>query len=170
MNNYQKVGICLISVLLWNSCGHMPPIVRLETPDLKIDKKFGIGMPIVYQYYEKFGFTDVCTHYRAVYRASSFAAWRKKPWQRLPLTTMGLECANSLNEKTDAMMAAGFQAVYREKYKFADIRLDGKEFVSNGFDSIFFPARRGGFHCSDTIIKIFDEEKKLLYLEYHKCN
>lgn len=51
------------------SCGSNENIKKLESPDKQIDKKFdflNIEYDIQFQFYEKYGFTDVCERYRVL--------------------------------------------------------------------------------------------------------
>ncbi|MCB0431378.1 MAG: hypothetical protein H6585_06505 [Flavobacteriales bacterium] len=124
---------------------------------------------ILYQYYEKFGFTDVCIHHRALIHCDVPPSG-VDGWVSLPFAPLELEHINGMSNKVDSISDGPIlNAMFMEKQSFSDISLERWEYVMDSV-SLEVPLWRGKYHFTGDSLLIYDEEKGNLYLEVHQCD
>lgn len=165
----DKLGVvCLLVIFLMLSC-ERDKIGLPEVTDV-------IGMDIseenlVYQFYEKFGFTDLCEHHRILLEVDSFKV--NETWQRLPISDESLIAMNSLSNKIDTIFNQNnFAVYYKEKASFSDILLVQGEYVKKGKEKDFLSLnlQKGYYKLLRDTICIYDAARQFLYYEIHSCD
>jgi hypothetical protein len=151
----------------------MEGIEKLNAPNLKVFKEFQTVLreadSIEYQFYEQFGFTDVCRHYRALGRPKETSFLKKGRWLKLPLSAKFIEKINLLDAKNDPIPnKKAFNPFYLMYQEYADIRLSA--FVYSQFDKSFtLDLNKGYYRFDEHMFCVYDEESGFFYEEYHKC-
>lgn len=155
-------GVLLVLVI---SCDEevkqekLPEIVLVDSLNINPNN-------IVYQYYEKFGFTDVCTHYRVLLKNDTE---ERSSWKKLPFKVGDLKKINQMSNKVDPISGEIYNPKFRKKDVFDDILLERKEFFAE--DSLkSLNLLHGFYQVGESFFKIYDEKNKVLYVEIHVCN
>ncbi|MEL6658352.1 MAG: hypothetical protein AAFR36_17960, partial [Bacteroidota bacterium] len=87
---------------------------------------------IIYQYYEKFGFTEVCEHNRMLIRSDSVSKLLVN-WNALPVSKEDVILINQIANKIDTLSSSlTYSIYYRHKDYFSDVMLTNAEYVENG--------------------------------------
>jgi hypothetical protein len=167
--------LLLFSQILFFGCASNEAIDKLTVPNKKRDNqltKYNFKAEILYQFYENFGFTDVCINYRVLYslQANEFTKIKEKnKWKALPISKKDLEKINDITNKVDTVIVTNkYNVIYREKYIFADIRNEATEFVIKE-DKCFINLMQGYYSFSDSSLTIYNKENNLLYHELYFC-
>ena len=138
-------------------------------PDINLATEFKIdSIQLVYQYYQKFGFTDTCEDIRMVSKLKDSPKFRKK----LPINKNDLKKINSFLNKTDSINGTHISFRSNTRNKFYDIELDFIEFNSDSLLTV--KLINGEYEIiqtdSTSTLKVFDKESGLLYVESHRCD
>ena len=138
-------------------------------PDINLATEFKIdSIQLVYQYYQKFGFTDICEDIRMVSKLKDSPKFRKK----LPINKNDLKKINSFLNKTDSINGTHISFRSNTRNKFYDIELDFIEFNSDSLLTV--KLINGEYEIiqtdSTSTLKVFDKESGLLYVESHRCD
>ena len=138
-------------------------------PDINLATEFKIdSIQLVYQYYQKFGFTDICEDIRMVSKLKDSPKFRK----RLPINKNDLKKINSFLNKTDSINGTHISFRSNTRNKFYDIELDFIEFNSDSLLTV--KLINGEYEIiqtdSTSTLKVFDKESGLLYVESHRCD
>ncbi len=143
---------------------------KSDPPNLALVKDHSISVDdVYYQFYEKYGFTDACVHYRTLYKCNKFRP-SSSGWKRLPITSTDLKKINSITNKMDAVPAFDYDIQYRNKEAFKDISLEMKEYIKQKESSCVLNLKNGYYYYSKGVFKVFDLDKKAFYIEVHKCD
>ena len=148
--------ICLESI----SCTQ---IKREDLPNFDIAKKYGIdSASLAYQYYQKYGLTDVCEDIKMIARMEVAPRLHKK----LPFSSNDLE-------KLDIKRINGseYKFLLDERDLFQDIELDFIEYTPDttlrlNLEKGYYEIRANDLNH---VIKIYDAKSGLFYIEVHKC-
>ena len=138
-------------------------------PNLTLAAEYNIdSTQIVYQYYQKFGWTDVCEDIRMVAKLNNSPNFKK----RLPITEVDLKTINGFPDKVDSFNISQISFNSNTRNHFHDIELDFFEFITDS--SLTIELSDGEYEIIQTefisILKVFDKESGLLYVESHKCD
>ena len=149
------------------SCGTSNKIE--SKPDMSLALEFGLdSTQLVYQYYQKFGFTDVCEDLRMLAKLKDSPQFKK----RLPITNDDLKIINGFSNKVDSIKDSQISFETNTRSKFYDIELDFIEFSSDSLLKI--QLTNGEYEIIQTemtsTLKVFDRESGLLYAESHRCD
>ncbi|NMM50858.1 hypothetical protein [Marinigracilibium pacificum] len=155
------IVLCLIS------CG--TNIKTDNTPNLKLASDYNIDSnQLVYQYYQKFGFTDVCEDIRMVAKLNKSPNFKK----RLPITDNDLNTINSFSNKIDSINNSQISFESNTRNHFYDIELDFVEFNTDSLLTI--DLSNGEYEIIQTdltsTLKVFDKQSGLIYVESHRCD
>ena len=163
----NNVYIILVLVLVFISCNSNNDDGR------KMPKSsFIIGYEvhedqILYQYYEKFGFTDICVHTRSYFTAKDFSVTNE--WMPLPMTKKDRLRINSIPNRIDSLPDDSFLVIYNHKNFFSDISLDSKEFIRETTFEKKINLRNGFYRINKTIFEVYNDKDDVIYYEYHSC-
>jgi len=149
------------------SCGGN--IEKTNNPKLNLAKEYGIdSIQLKYQYYQKFGFNEVCEDLRMVSRLNKPPKLNKN----LPIEPIDLKKINSFSNKTDKIKGKYISFKSDLRNQFHDIELEFIEFIKDS--SLIIKLNKGRYEITETelssILKVFDSESGLLYIESHKCD
>ena len=138
-------------------------------PNMNLATEFEIdSTQLVYQYYQKFGFTDVCEDIRMVSKLKDSPNFKKK----LPITQDDLKAINEFSNKVDLIKGSQISFDSNTRNEFYDIELDFIEFTSDSLLTV--KLTNGEYEIIQTdltsTLKIFDKESGLLYVESHRCD
>tara|TARA_B100000795_G_scaffold266601_1_gene250038 strand:+ start:2410 stop:2919 length:510 start_codon:yes stop_codon:yes gene_type:complete len=138
-------------------------------PDMKLATEFEMdSTQLVYQYYQKFGFTDVCEDIRMVSKLKDSPKFKK----RLPITKNDLKAINEFSNKVDSIKGSQISFDSNTRNQFYDIELGFIEFNSDSLLTV--KLTNGEYEIIQTdltsILKVFDKESGLLYVELHRCD
>jgi hypothetical protein len=154
-------------LLVLSSCSLKQPPKRL--PDLSLIKPFtAVRNGILYQYYEKFGFTDVCVHYRSYFRTNRFSPTQE--WLKLPISPSDISKINSISNKVDKLTGKSFPILYQNKAAFSDISLESEEYVNPNLTDKTIDLTDGYYSLSEKSFMVYDNKRKTVYVEYHDCD
>lgn len=125
---------------------------------------------IVYQFYEKFGFTDICIHHRIVVKVEEFNPTSE--WYFLPIPDSIVKRINNISNKVDKVGSKTYSTFYKDKEAFTDITIESKEYIKESVSAkdIELSLENGFYKYENNTIKIYDPIKKLLYIEVHTCD
>lgn len=123
---------------------------------------------ILYQFFEKFGFTDICIHSRSYFKINKFSA--TDDWKPLPMNAEDVRKANSIPNKIDSLNASDFSIIYQNKDFFSDINLELEEFVKDTIFDLKIDLSMGYYRIGKDKIEIYNHENSTIYLEYHSCD
>ena len=138
-------------------------------PNMNLASEYEIdSTQLVYQYYQKFGFTDVCKDIRMVAKLNNSPNFKK----RLPISEDDLKTINGFSNKVDSFNISQISFNTNTRKQFYDIELDFIEFSSDSLLTI--ELSNGEYEIIQTelssTLKVFDKESSLLYVESHKCD
>ena len=138
-------------------------------PNMNLASEYKIdSTQLVYQYYQKYGFTDVCEDIRMVAKLNNSPNLNK----RLPITEEDLKTINGFSNKVDSLNSSQISFNSNTRNQFYDIELDFIEFSTDSLLTI--ELSNGEYEIIQTkltsILKVFDRESGLLYVESHKCD
>ena len=161
----QKI-VFLLGLLLFGCVSENKNEISFPNPDLikgydvKQDK-------ILYQYYEKYGFTDVCVNMRAYFKIES---WSNKGWHKLPMNAIDIKKVNSIPDKLDTLKGDTFSIIYKYKNFFSDISLKSMEYISNSTFDHTGNLREGYYRITKNTFEVYNSHRKTIYYEFHSCN
>lgn len=167
------ISVILVAIMILGSIVlffFWPENHKIENkPDFRLIKEFGIdSSKVVYQYYQEFGFSDVCEDLRLISKQPNTPRLQKN----LPLTQEDLDLINSFPNKSDSLqkkIIIGNSAVRSAQ---RDIELRFLEYIPDS--ALVFQFKKGEYEIvqtdSSSVLKIFDSINKLLYIEVHKCD
>lgn len=121
---------------------------------------------IIYQYYEKFGFTDVSKHYRSLYTIDNFVLPEKL--DKLPIKKSDLLFINALSNKIDKIDSRKIKIPYQFKDRFNDIMLDNFEYYDSSFKINSISLKNGFYELNKNGFKIYNPQTKTIYSEYYE--
>lgn len=138
-------------------------------PNMNLASEYKIDSTLlVYQYYQKFGFTDVCEDIRMVAKLNNSPNFKK----RLPITEDDLKTINEFSNKVDSLNSSQISFNSNTRNQFYDIELDFIEFSTDSLLTI--ELSNGEYEIIQTelssTLKVFDKESGLLYVESHRCD
>lgn len=138
-------------------------------PNMNLASQYKIdSTQLVYQYYQKFGFTDVCEDIRMVAKLNNSPDFKKK----LPITEDDLKTINGFSNKVDSINNSQISFNSNTRNQFYDIELDFIEFSTDSLLTI--ELSNGDYEIIQTdltsTLKVYDKESGLLYVESHRCD
>lgn len=138
-------------------------------PDMKLAAEFEVdSTQLAYQYYQKFGFTDVCEDLRMVSKLKVSPNLKKK----LPIEPKDLEIINEFPNKVDRLEEFEISFDTNARSAFHDMELKFIEFISDTTLSV--QLEKGEYEISQTellsVFKVYDSVSGLLYIEVHRCD
>ncbi len=161
----KHISLLLIA-LFFTSCSGKEETNKLNLA-LISNKKISADQ-VCYQFYEQFGFTDLCEHYRTLYYLDQFKP--TKHWKALPITKSDLRKINkSTSNKPDTLPASNLDVRYKYQTAFKDISLKMQEYINPDKDYVI-AMKKGFYYFDKKHLKIYDAEKKLFYEEVHDCD
>jgi len=133
-------------------------------PNMDLASEYKIdSTQLVYQYYQKFGFTDVCEDIRMVAKLNNSPNFKK----RLPITDDDLETINGFSNKVDLINNSQITFNSNTRNQFYDIELDFIKFKADSLLTI--ELSNGEYEIIQTALtstlKVYDKEFGLLYVE-----
>lgn len=141
---------------------------KTNIANYKLAEDFGIdSVDLIYQYYQKFGFTDLCEDLRMVSQKSLIKLNKK-----LPIDSNDLKIINNFPNKTDKINGKklSFNSTLRQQFK--DIELVFIEFKQDSM--LLLSLENGEYEIKETkwnsTLKIYDNESGLYYIEIHQCD
>lgn len=167
IQNRKNILILLIVGLVLSSCSTSSK--NEQKPNLHLAIEFGIdSSQLVYQYYQKFGFTDLCEDLRMVSKLNE----SPKLKNTLPISADDLKTINDFTNKVDSIDGSRISFESNSRGHFHDIEIDFIEYSSDSLLTI--KLTKGEYEIIQTdftsILKIFDSESGLFYVESHKCD
>ena len=138
-------------------------------PNMNLASEYKVdSTQLVYQYYQKFGFTDVCEDIRMVAKLNNSINFKK----RLPITEDDLKTINGFSNKVDSINSSQISFNSNTRNQFYDIELDFIEFSTDSLLTI--ELSNGEYEIIQTdltsTLKVYDKESGLLYVESHRCD
>jgi len=138
-------------------------------PNFTLSQEFGIdSTEVVYQYYQQFGFTDLCEDLRLISRQPIVPDFEKA----LPISPEDLAIIAEFPNKADLFQEKIVIGNREARSVNQDIELDFLEYIPDS--SLVFQFQDGAYEIAQTdtssILKIFDSIHKLLYIEVHRCD
>jgi len=121
---------------------------------------------IIYQYYEKYGFTDLCIHNRTYFVKENFKV--NEQWKRMPLNELDIVRLNSIEEKVDTIQKGNI--TYEYKSFFEDIKIKSTEYRKDTVFKNQLDLKNSYYKISDYSFEIYNPKNKTIYFEYHFCN
>jgi hypothetical protein len=134
----------------------------MHTPGIK-------KQDVLYQFYQRYGFTDVCIHRRTLYK-TNLNEGSLKGWKQLPMTKGDIEKVNGLENKVDKINGTDFRIIYRQRKRFEDIELEQSEFKNTGSVQPGSLFKTGLYKVNDTVFLLYDTNANLIYQEEHFCD
>ena len=158
---------CLNLVLFGCTTGNKTEL--LTNPNEALVKTFGLNSKdIIYQYYQKFGFTDICEEIRIISKAAEPITLEKI----LPVNQQDIDLINKFSNKTDSFLAGQPLSIIPHREHFIDIELNYFEYKA--MDSISVGISKGSYQIEQTEFEsrltIYDVENGLIFIEVHKCD
>lgn len=131
--------------------------------------EFGVDTSdLIYQYYQKYGFTDLCEDLRMV----SFVETSPKLKKKLPISEDDLNVINAFSNKVDSVNNSAITFENNTRIFFLDIELDFIEFVTDS--TVEVGLKEGEYEIVQdkfsSILKVYDSQKGLFYIEIHECD
>lgn len=138
-------------------------------PNMTLASEYKVdSTQLVYQYYQKFGFTDVCEDIRMVAKLYNSPNFKK----RLPITEDDLTTINGFSNKIDLINSSQISFSSNTRDQFYDIELDFIEFKTDSLLTI--ELSNGEYEIIQknltSTLKVYDKESGLLYVESHRCD
>lgn len=132
-------------------------------------EEFGIdSTELVYQYYQQFGFTDLCKDLRIISKQTSSPGLEKV----LPISPENLAAIAKFSNKEDVFEEKIVIGNWKARRPNQDIENVFLEYIPDS--SLAFNSKIGEYEIkildSGSILKIYDREAKLLYIEVHRCD
>ncbi len=160
-------SIIFISLFIVFGCDDITK--RNDIPNKKLANEFGINSTeLIYQYYQKFGFTDLCEDIRMV----SIPKEVPKLYKNLPISIDDRNIINNFSNKTDSIRKSSITFKTNTRNQFYDIELDFIEFTTDS--ALIINLNKGKYQISQTkstsILKIYDNESGSYYMEIHRCD
>jgi hypothetical protein len=167
----KLITLLNISLLAFGlmSCNTSTNHVRKNEPDMSLATEFGFdSTQLIYQYYQKFGFGEMCEDIRMLCKAQEPQNFKKS----LPISDDDLKKINQFPNKVDSINGAAISLVKNTRREFQDIELDFTEFSLDSLPTI--QLANGEYEIIETewssTLIIYDVESGLLYLESHRCD
>ena len=160
----------LLFIFLLVSCGtHNSSEKKSILPDKSLVADYNIGTDqILYQYYEKFGFTDLCVHHRTLFYVHENI--KLNNWNKLPMLEADINKVNSLHNKLDSLNGDSISVVYNYKNVFSDISLKLEEYFKDTIFDKELALTDGYYRINSTVFELYNPGNKTIYLEYHECD
>jgi hypothetical protein len=159
--------IALIGITI-QSCSHPSSnsIEKISKPDRKKVKDFGINISgdIVYQFYEKYGFTDIEEHQILVVKSDNVSFLTST----LPFDSIDIRRLQRIDlRKFIKDKPVDFEP---EKIFQEDIRIESKEFDARKEMPVFHDEGKYGITLNDSVetVYVFDKRTELMYVESRK--
>lgn len=122
---------------------------------------------ILYQYYEKYGFTDICIHTRAYFKYTNFK--KEKNWKKLPLSTTDIKLINSFPNKIDSIKN-NYSVLYQKKDFYDGIMIETKEHIKDTVFNKRLDLTKGYYKITKNTLEVYNPKTNTLYYEYYKCD
>ncbi|BDD08912.1 hypothetical protein FUAX_13440 [Fulvitalea axinellae] len=166
-NRMTRFARVVLILLLFCSCTEEKDVAR--EPDLSLVKHYGIGKEgILYQFYEKFGFTDVCEHSRTYFKIKNFKL--DKTWKALPLSDKDRLKINSISNKADSVKGDAIPVIYKMKDFYLDISLDMNEFIKDSVRLDAVNLSKGFYRVGKKHFEVYSPQRETIYYEKHSCD
>lgn len=159
---------CFLAVILSCSNGNVNThSSKIPLNKFMIDNNID-STNIKYQYYQKFGFTDICEHIRILSKIDSIPNLAND----LPISYADRNLINRISNKTDSIFGDKILINYRDRNVFSDIELDFYEFQSDSNLVLNLTNGKYQVRISDfeSELIIYDNKNKLIYYEIHRCD
>lgn len=138
-------------------------------PDYELIVEFGIdSTELVYQYYQQFGFTDLCEDLRIISKQTSSPGLEKD----LPISLEDSAVIAKFSNKGNVFeekIVIGNRKARRQNQDVENVFL---EYIPDSL--LVFNPKVGEYEInildSGSILKIYDSEAKLLFIEVHRCD
>lgn len=123
---------------------------------------------ILYQFYEEFGFDEICTHTRSYFKVENFKT--KEGWVKLPMSKKDVLKLRLIPNKIDTLKGKTLDVKYAYKLFFDDISLDRKEHVNDTdpFENEI-SLEKGYYKIDGSTFLIYNTNNRIYY-EEHYCN
>lgn len=161
----RSLGFLLLLILF--SCNSDEK--RLLPIESLIPDEYGKNNVIIYQYYEEYGFTDLCSHNRALLLVKDWTI--TKGWKPLPMKLNDIKKVNAITNKIDSLVGDSLAVIYEHKSHFSDIMLESEEYIS---DTISFQKMDllEGYYRVDGVgsFEVYNPKNNFLYYEQHRCD
>ncbi len=136
---------------------------------VKLAKEQGIDSSnLVYQYYQKYGFTDVCEDLRMVAKNTRLTRFDKT----LPLSAQDRQLLHSFSNKMDRLVGNQLVFTTHNRIWFRDIELDFVEFKLDS--GLLLNLEKGTYQITQSEFvnkwEVLDENSGLYYVEIHRCD
>jgi hypothetical protein len=171
LNMEMKIDklILTLPIVVFGLYSCEPSAKNDNKPDMNLAMEFGIdSTQLVYQYYQKFGFTDICEDLRMVSKMTESPNLNKK----LPINADDLMTINEFSNKVDSIKCSTISFTSNTRGQFYDMELDFVEFSPDSLLTI--QLTDGEYEIIQTeltsTLKIFDSELGLFYVESHRCD
>ncbi|MEL6850491.1 MAG: hypothetical protein AAFP92_18365 [Bacteroidota bacterium] len=123
---------------------------------------------ILYQYFEKFGFTDICIHIRSYFAVENWSI--TDGWKELPMTSKDISKVNSIPNKIDSLESDVLSIFYQDKDFFADISLSSDEFIRDTVFAKTINLKQGYYRLTESTFEVYDSNSGAIYYENHSCD
>jgi hypothetical protein len=164
----QKAYIVITLMVTIQSCifPNSNQIEKIDRPDKEKAKDFGVKTygEIVYQFYEKYGFTDIEEHLIMIVKSDNVNFLTSTlPFDSI--ATKGLQRIDLKKFTNDSPVNFELEKSLQE-----DIRIEGKEFDGRQEKPVFHDCGKYGITMNDSIetVYVFDNRTGLLYIESKK--
>lgn len=164
MNIYQFLISFVVLILGLSSCTK-----NKAQPNLAVASEFHISLDqLVYQYYQKYGFTDVCENIRMV--TSVDVSPRLK--NQLPIKADDRMMLSNILKGTATMNETEIRLNSNGRTRYLDIELEFVEFSADTLPVIRLSQGEYEFHQTDLewTLKVYDSESGLLLIASHRCD
>ena len=164
----KRFPILVLFVLLQVSCIKTNEKEN-KLPNSNLIKGYDVkSEDIFYQFYEEFGFDEVCIHNRAYFKIENFKL--DNNWKKLPISKNDLSKLKLIPNKIDTLEGNSLRIKYSHKLFFDDISLVRKEFISeNSFDNIL-GLSEGYYKIENSNSFMIYTKKNMIYYEEHYCS
>ena len=152
---------------LFFSCEEKRNEDKLEPkPSLVTSHKIEVNQ-ILYQFYEQYGFTDVCIHSRTYFKVKEFSP--NSEWKKLPINKEGYLKLNLIPNKIDTLKGSSFSVIYNYKDVFSDISLSSFEYIEDSTFKQTVSLLNGYYRINKGVFEVFNSNENTIYFEEHNC-
>ena len=169
MSKFMNPITSILAVFLFLGCTSSEKRnYKIEKPNKELATKHHLNIDnIQYQFYQKFGFTDICEHTRILSTIDNAIFLTKK----LPISKNDLAIINNFPNKTDSIIGLSFSPIFQGRDLFSDIELEHFSYSSDSSFVLHLQKGKYQIEQSEKVSKltIYDENSRLFYFEIYKC-
>lgn len=158
-----------MSIVFFVSCKEKE--LPKSTPRVSLVKNYKVKEgDILYQYYEKFGSTDICIHGRTYFK--HLGAINIKDWKKMPIDKNDLAKINEMANKVDDFDGTHLGIVYAQKDFFSDISLEAEEYIKDSSIQEGIVIHDGFYRINarGNKVEFYFSKYKTIFQEYHTCS